>query len=111
MARDRTGYPFITDAAALPKRGTSNRRSILAPVATALPCPVLIRLTLGSTVVKPREHVGLLLEWKQVTDDRGVRSWRGLVVYAMPGVGKEGSWELSQRWMTPECLTPIAGRP
>lgn len=54
-------------------------------MAADLPCPVLIRLTLGSAVVEPREHLGLLLEWKRVVDDRGVRSWRGLVVYAMPG--------------------------
>lgn len=80
------------------------------PVSIALPCPVLIRVGLGSTLIAPREHLGLLLEWKQVVDDRGVRSWRGLVVYALPGVGKEGSWELRQRWMPPDALTPISGR-
>lgn len=80
-------------------------------MAIALPTPVLIRIGMGSSIIATREHIGLLLEWKQVTDDRGHRSWRGLVVYAMPGVGKAGSWELSQRWMTPDCLTPIAGRP
>lgn len=70
-----------------------------------LPCPVLIRLTLGSSVVEPREHVGLLLEWKQATADRGVTSWLGLVVFALPEAGKDGGWELRQRWMPAGMLT------
>lgn len=81
-------------------------------MAIDLPTPVVIRVGMGSKVIATREHVGLLLEWKQVVvDGRGARSWRGLVVYAMPGVGKEDIWELRQRWMSPECLTPIVGRP
>lgn len=76
-------------------------------MAADLPCPVLIRLTMGSTVVQPREHVGLLLEWKQATDDRGLASWRVLVVFALAGAGKEAGWELRQRWVPADTLTPI----
>lgn len=83
----------------------SNVRSILA--AAALPCPVPIRLSLGSTVVQPREHVGLLLEWRQVADDCGVTSGHRLVVFVLAGPGKEGAWELRQRWLPVETLTPI----
>lgn len=79
-------------------------------VVVPLPCAVLIRVGLGSTLITAREHLGLLLEWKQVVDDRGVVSWRGLVVYALPGVGREGCWELRQRWMPPDALTPVTGR-
>lgn len=79
-------------------------------MAMDLPCAVLIRIGVGSKVIDTREHLGLLLEWKQVADDRGVSSWRGLVVYALAGAGKAGSWELRQQWMTPDALTPIGGR-
>ncbi|MGN6251129.1 MAG: hypothetical protein ACTHNS_04850 [Marmoricola sp.] len=75
-----------------------------------LPCPVLIRIGAGSSIIQTRERLGLLLEWKQVRDDRGVASWVGLVVYALPAVGRAGSWELSLRWMGPEWLTPLLGR-
>lgn len=83
-------------------------------MAAALPSPVLIRLTLGSSRRGRREHVGLLLEWKQVADGRGVASRQGPVVFALPGPGpgrgrgKAGAWELRQRWMPAEALTPIS---
>lgn len=59
-------------------------------MSTPLPCAVLIRVGLGSTLITAREHLGLLLEWKRVVDDRGVASWRGLVVYALPPDAREG---------------------
>ena len=70
-----------------------------------LPCPVLLRLGLRGTAYDNPPVVGLMLEWRR--SDAG---WQGLVVWAERPLQGEG-WELRQRWVRADAITPVAGAP
>lgn len=49
----------------------------------------------------PGRWLGLLIEWR-----RGAPGWEGRVVYVIPEP-KGRSSRLVERWLPPDCLTPV----